>query len=231
MRKRYLITAIILAIYLTITIPISVINASGSQIWYLDQETTDAGFQMEKIDPNQSGSIPINNGNSLTWIADQQSQGVAFPSGTWFVDIATDSEWGLLGNDCEVLIGKWDSTNGFQEFQSITQAYQGQWSEIIDGTDITHVLKVSVQVSSEVVENFAYLAVQIANNSGQQRTIYTDEGPKASCVKSPQTDPGYPVPEMATGALFGIGIASVGTLFIVRGKKAIAFEEIKNKKS
>jgi hypothetical protein len=213
MKRFYAASAAVLALFLVLAVPLGAL-AAGSQIWYLGSGSSSAGYTMVKQNAStQSGSVTVPVGGTVVWIANQVSQGVTFSSGTWFADIATDAVWGTFGTDCVVKIGRWGS-GGFSEF-SLTQAYQGQWSEAA----ATHILKVDVQMISEEVEDSDYLALQITNNSGSQRVIYTGEGSQASCLKSPQTDPGYPLPELAAGVLFGIGLIGLGGFVLLRRKR------------
>ena len=52
-----------------------------------------------------------------------------------------------------------------------------------------------------------YLALMIENNDSGSHTVYTDG---RSSLKSPDTDPGYPVPELAAGILLAVGLAGLG---------------------
>ncbi len=215
MKRVQVLVAMASALCLALILPLTAL-AAGSQIWYLGSTVTPAGSQMVKGDSSQTGSVAVPNASSVVWISDQQSQGVTFASGTWFADIATDGEWGVLGTDCIVKIGRWNpNTTLFQEF-SLTQPYEGQWS--LDGT--THILKVDVQMASEVVNSGDYLALKITNQSGASRLVLTGQGSQASCLKSPQTDPGYPLPEVAAGILLGAGLAGLAGFMLVKRKKA-----------
>jgi hypothetical protein len=71
-----------------------------------------------------------------------------------------------------------------------------------------------------VIPEGCYLALELKNTSTQAHYILTGEGGKSSCLRSPQTDPGYPLPEIAAGVLLAAGLAGLGAFIIVRRRRA-----------
>jgi hypothetical protein len=192
------------------------------QLWYLDSETTPAGYQMEKSngpgDDGQTCGVYLYPGQSAVWLADQAAVcDVTFSSGSWVAEIRTDSDWGIEGDKCDVSVGGWNENTGWYDIPAITV------------TRITwdcgfNILTIMLQTESATVYQGDYLALKITNND------YCDDGEDCCCyhviytqgrssLRSPDSDPGYPVPEIATGLLLGLGLfALMGYLGIKKRK-------------
>jgi MYXO-CTERM domain-containing protein len=220
LRRLRLISLITLALLLGLSLPAASVASAvpttsapaGRQVWYFGSASSAPAFVMVKeATSSQTGSVQVNNGASVMWIANEVSQGVTFPSGDWLLSLATDAPWGTPGTACVVQIGRWSSTSGFSAF-SVNHIFQGSWVE----SEAAHVLDLDIQTGSETVPSANYLAVRITNNSGNARLIYTGQGKLASSLTSPQTDPGYPLPELATGILLGAGLLGLGGFVLLR---------------
>jgi hypothetical protein len=198
--------------------------AGGAQVWQLDSETTTPGYQMEKNygpgDDGQTGSVSIASGASLIWIADQAAEtDVTFAAdGAWKFEMATDSYWtDVLASGLGVSIGEWDGTL-YTPFSSTYKLGSVSWTA---GTG-KYILEVTGQGSDETVYLTKYLALKITNNDVKSHTIYTGEENLATCLTSPQNDPGYPLPEIAAGILLGGGLVGLVAFMAIRKKKAAA---------
>jgi hypothetical protein len=192
---------------------------TGPQTWQLDSETSPAGFQMERThgpgDDGQTGEVSIRSGDTLTWIADEAAEsGVTFPSGAWKIEIATEADWGTNGSNCLATFGMWNGSV-YTPFTTLNLVSVG-WSS----GSVAYNFKLDKQLGSMTIPTGSFLAVQITNNDSKKHTIYTDETEKASCVTSPQTDPGYPLPELAAVVLLGTGLLGLALFVFIRRKKA-----------
>ena len=178
-------------------------------VWYLDTELTIAGNrQMEKGggpgDDGQTNCVTIESqnsvNNSVIWLADQAAAAdVTFPAGTWVVEIYTDSDWGEKGDKCEVSIGGWNTIDGWCDGISITQT-------TIKWNNGQNVLTIELQADAATINEDDYLALKITNQDAVSHKVCTGEH---SFLRPPDTAPGYPVPELATGILFGLGIVGL----------------------
>jgi hypothetical protein len=191
----------------------------GPQTWQLDSEVTAAGYQMERThglgDNGQTGEVPVSAGGTVTWIADEMAKAdVTFSSGTWKIEFSTEADWGIEGNDCVVTFGKW-SGGVYVPFATLVKV-ETVWDE--DG--IIYIYKLEKQIGAQTVPEGNFLAVQITNNDSVDHTVYTGEYEKASCITSPQTDPGYPLPEMAAGIMAGLGLTGLTAFILIYRKKA-----------
>jgi hypothetical protein len=185
------------------------------QLWYLDSEVTVADYQMEKAngpgDDGQTGSVNIGAGNGALWLADEAAIcDVTFPSGSWVAEIKTDSDWGIDGEKCEVSVGGWDADTGWYEIPTIT-ATKVTWDA---GFNILIVL---LETDSGTVFQGDYLALKVSNDDSSAHDVYTTG---SSSLRSPDTDPGYPVPELAAGILLGLGLAGLAGYRWLRKSKS-----------
>jgi hypothetical protein len=212
---------------------------TGPQTWQLDSETKlgppptvgpdnrvvlPAGyFEMEKTkgpdDDGQSGQVNFTSGQTIVWIADQVAQtDVTFTSGGWKVELITDSDWGVGGDQCTVAIGYWDGI--FNPLATYTKISDYD----VDFAGNKTIFKLNKQLSSIKIPVGTYLALEVTDDDGDH-IVYTGEGDLASCLTSPQTDPGYPLPELASAILFGLGLSGLAVYIVIRRKKAQAVRQ------
>ncbi|HSW58355.1 MAG TPA: hypothetical protein VLH15_08140 [Dehalococcoidales bacterium] len=195
--------------------------AGSPQVWQLDAEMTTAGFQMEKNggpgDDGQTGQVIVGAGQSFIWIADQVAlANVTFSSGHWKLDLVSDADWGTQADLLYAEVGQWDGTTFTMLEDDATLK-----SVTPQSPPGVLIIEVKVQSGAITINNGNWLALRLTNNSNLARTVYTGEGNEASCVTSPNTDPGYPIPELAAGILLGAGVLGLGGYLLMRRKKAL----------
>jgi hypothetical protein len=185
----------------------------GPQTWQLDNDN-----EMERTgglnDDGQTGSVVLASTASAMWLADEAAvYDVTFVSGAWVVELATDADWGTNGNACTIEVGEYDGTS----FTAFSMALNSvlEWNEATR----SYILRVEVQSGSETIYTGNWLAIKVYNKDRVSHTVYTGEFEDASCVRSPQTDPGYPLPEIAAGILLAGGIVGLVGFMAIRRKK------------
>jgi hypothetical protein len=196
---------------------IRVVNP-GPQTWQLDSETASPEYQMERTggpgDNGQTGSVLLTSTASAIWIADEAAaDDVTFTSGAWVVELATDGDWGTFGSACSIDVGEWDGTS--LRIFGIAHTGNLEWNEVTR----SYILRIEVQAGSETILKGNWLAIQVTNEDTIDHTVYTGEFKDASCVRSPQTDPGYPLPEMSAIILLGLGLTTLAVFAIIKRKK------------
>jgi hypothetical protein len=152
-------------------------------------------------------SISISPGGTQLWLANEQAEvNVTWNNGMWVLQMKTDGTWAdALTGKCIVAIGEWDiSTNQFNPFE-ITPTSSFIIPDV-DGPGINEVFRLEFQASSETVYKNNYLVLSITNLDSDPHTVYTDG---ESSLKSPDSDPGYPLPETAAIVLLGIGVVGL----------------------
>jgi hypothetical protein len=162
------------------------------------------------------------------WVADQIALAdVAFPNDAWVIRLATDSNWAY---EMTAEIGYWNG-DVFTPLPVNTQ---------FNNYDNNFAVEIEfVPVGGQVIPEGTYLAFRLGFNSSnngfvpetvgdvESHEIYTGkqlETPNGSyyysCVTSPQSDPGYPLPELAAGVLLGAGLLAIGGFMFIRRKHA-----------
>ncbi len=219
MKRILMVLSLVMVLCMALVVPAMAVGP-GVQTWQLDSTVTSAGYEMEKNggpnDNGQTGQVPLGTGQSAIWIADQVALAdVTFSEGAWIMEVATDADWGTDGDLCDVEIGQWDGTT----FVPLaTGPYAMEYTIFPNPT--YNVVKYVVQTGAITVQSGNWLAVKITNNSNLARIVYTGEGQYASCLSSPNSDPGYPLPELATAILLGAGVLGLGGFIMMRRRKA-----------
>jgi len=215
-------------------------TGGGARVWQLDSEIFGASaptspdgpqsqsinavsiYEMEKNnglgDDGQTGSVNIPAGETRTWVSDLVALAdvTYVADGSWKVELSTDSPW--IDDDasgCDVLIGQWDGSV-FTPFSSVFNMFSVTWDTEVG----KYIFELQGQSGDETVFKDNYLAIQITNKDDVDHTVYTGEGDYASCLTSPENDPGYPLPEMATGILAGLGLTGLAAFIIVKSRKS-----------
>ena len=193
---------IIIALFLMgmgfFTASTSVIASPGPQEWYLSNDnSTFAGKTMTRAYNSVTGSIDINAGAIQYWLTDiPAAVDVKFPDGAWIIQLKTDTYWGdSLSNKCIMTVGEW-STSG-----SIFSPFPTSAIDSLTYDNGTHILRIELQLSTETVHQNNYIALRIENIDSTLHTVYTDG---ESSIKSPNSDPGYPTPEIHPNSVASI---------------------------
>jgi hypothetical protein len=235
MKRMILALSVVLVLCLLLAVPAA---AAGphSRIWYLyNTNMTDKWGNSELMmstTGTPTGQVNVPAGTSKMWISDKIAlANVAFPNDSWAIRFGTDADWGKTGAvpnfKCD--IGYWDGTVfTILPMGGISPVFYAGYYEMQFQ---------SVPSVGQTVPINTYLAVVVTNNSpvgtnalAGLHPIYTgqelaDQSPTGksfyySCLTSPQSDPGYPLPELAAGILLGAGILGLGGFMIIRRRKA-----------
>jgi len=185
-------------------------GAVAPQLWYLDgafhPDVSEYGV-MEKTWGAQGGWVTIPGESCEIWLAENAAFcDVTFPGGAWVVELKIDQfeigppDPGSM-YDWEVYLGGWDTdTSTWYDIPTSTETY------------LTHdqgynVIIIELQTGSATIYQGDYLALMVCNNDTDAHMVSTNG---ESSLRSPHLDPGYPMPEIATVALLGLGIVGLG---------------------
>jgi hypothetical protein len=169
-----------------------------------------------------SGSVTIpkkvgaNNGVKY-WIANEAAlTDVTFPDGTWLITGFTDANW---SSNFGLQIGYWDPVSLKVTYFDVKVNMTNFGSVDAGGTVFKWIYEIVSQTGSETIPEGDYLVIQISNSSSKPHTVYTSG---SSNLASPNSDPGYPLPEIAAGVLLGGGLVGLVGYIAIRKKKAAA---------
>ena len=173
-----------------------VIGSNIAQTWYLDRIKSGNTY-MEKTRGIQTGSVDIN-GATITWLSDQRAgTDVVFNSGNWTVYLNTND---LRGN-YSVQIGELDG--------SVFIPFTSAQSNTASGTPLTVTF-----TTGGIVSAGHYLALQVTNNG--TGSVITDS---SSYLSAPTSNPSFPIPELSSGLLLGLGVAGLSVYMLFRRRK------------
>ena len=192
---------VLLLLGILVLAPVAVVSASAPQLWYLDGAEHPAVPEngiMQKANAVQSGLVEVPSGASEIWLAENAARAdVSFPGGSWVVELKVDAVPAFdAGGGWQVTIGGWNTTGGWYEIPTLTTA-------IVSWNDGSNVLIVELQTDPATIPQGDYLALMATNLDSAAHSINTDG---RSSLRSPDTDPGYPLPELSTAILLGAGL-------------------------
>jgi len=191
---------------------------NDAQVWKLDSEANHVGYRMEKTsssnDTVQSGQIVFAPVQTVIWIADQPANAdVTFSSGNWTMELVSDSTWGDNGIHCTAIIGYWQ--DGFHSLAIWLKLSDYETSFTIDKIKI----RLHQQANSLTIPEGTYLALLIRNDGDAFHNIYTGECEESSFLSSPQSHPGYPLPEITSGILLSGALMGLAAFIVMRKRK------------
>ena len=203
--KRGIVTAVLAAALL---FSMAGIASAVTQIWYLDSEThAVTGNVMEKSSiGTQSGNVTISARGEQIWLADEVAGcDVAIPAGGfWIITLRTDSNW---VDKCTVSIGGYNSSTGWYDIP--TSLLDKYWDGISSSTEI------QLHSTLSTIYKGDYLALTINNTDTVDHEV---DSSGYSSLLSPNTDPGYPVPELPTLVLTSAGLLALAGYQRIRRK-------------
>ena len=181
-------------------------TAAAPQTWYLSDVSGGSRIMYKEDTSKPEGTVAISNGSLEIWKADEMAQvDVTFPAGLWSGEINLVA---VFNDSFTAAVGSYDDAT-----------FSSAGSQQITGDGGTaYTLSISVDPSFTVPTG-DYLALQISP-SGSDIEVKT--GQAHSYITSPNTDPGYPVPELPTIVLLAMGLLAFGGYFwFVKPRKLI----------
>ena len=175
-----------------------------SQTWYLNNDNV----MYRGVTDKASEDVVIGASGSNIWTSDEAtSTDVTFASSAWTGQVIFTSAPTGGGSPHTFTVEIGSSTDG-SDFTA------GGPDATLTGNGNEQVYSYTTDAASFTVTSGNYLALRITNNSGSDYNVYT--GVTWSYTTSPATNPGYPVPELATIFLFGSGLTCLGGYFLIK---------------
>jgi hypothetical protein len=247
--KRFLllvlsVTALIIALVMGTTAVYASYNPNDGeyysgvgQRWYLFEANPSADytydptayhtFMMQRaVSSGETGSLSngnanftFNNGETLMFFADEKANmDVAFPSGEWILVLNrvgkggnTDAKW---GNYVNARVGYFSGGDPLAATSYTWFGTFNHWRTDAQGTIDTF----DVTVPTDLVPQGDTLVIELTNTGLNQLIKQTD----GTYLLSPESDPGYPLPEIAAGILLGGGLIGLVGYIVIQKKKTAA---------
>jgi hypothetical protein len=224
-KMKKVILAVAMVVIMVAMLAAPAFASGGAKVWYLQNSTMSInGSSMNYMQTTQakSGTVNISTGSSLVWVTNDYAHGnITFPNDYWVLRVMTDSDWGTNGSGMTAELGYWDGS-----FHRIGYFFSALW--MTGGYQYNNgILEWKYTLpAGDVIPDQKYLAVKITNNdtTKQSHAVYcgydtkTTDGVFYSCLTTPQSDPGYPLPEVAAGVLLGGGLLAIGGFVLIRRK-------------
>lgn len=172
-------------------------TVGGAQAWYLHNDTRMYKGNMSK----HAGTLAIPTGDSTNWTANEAATvDVKFPVGNWTGWLTLNTPFPATDN-FTVAVGSYNTTAGFSS--AGTQEFIGDGSKTAFALDIS--------AAEFTVPKGNNLSLQVTNPSTD---LVIKTGAGNSFITSPETDPGYPVPELSTTLLFSVGLLALAAYIL-----------------
>jgi hypothetical protein len=162
-----------------------------------------------------SANVTIGGGTERIWLtAVTAGSDITYPSGLWTIHLKTTGTWSA---DCSIDIGRWNPNATGNKFQTFTSA------TVRPGAD--GIVSLEINASSNTLPADNYLAFRIRNSDSHPHDVITEAG---SYLQPPSGSPNYPVPEVSSLVLFGLGLASLAGYIVLRRRKRTQVGAIDN---
>ena len=181
-------------------------TVAGAQAWYLHKNgVLYRGNLSIPVD-----TVSISPGTNITWVANEPALvDAAFRAGRW-------TGWLILnesfpeGDNFTAEIGSYNCSNN---------NFSTAGSQNFTGADTNKTMfEVNIQASAFMVPEGDYLAFRISNPTSNSNGIVVQTG--KSFITSPESDPGYPVPELHTVMLFFFGLLTLIAYYMLWNKSS-----------
>jgi hypothetical protein len=181
----------------------------GTQDWFLYQDSLMYRGNDSKYPVN---TISVPDGGSNLWVSNEAAiADMTFSAGRWTGVI--NVQLGLeAGEQLAVTVGTWNGS----EF---TAAPTG--SQTLTSGGVRAGFALSISAGSFTVEPGEFLALKVDNPSNRPTSnMLVLTGEDRGFVTSPSPDPGYPLPELPAGVLFGFGLTGLAAHFLVKRRRS-----------
>ena len=176
-----------------------------AQSWFLHNDSVMYKENMSK----PQDTVTVSDSSSTVWKANEPATvDVGFPGGNWTGTITLDVAF-TSDKTFTVEVGSYAGS-----------IFTSAGSQTCTGDGSTTSFSLDFSATAFDISKDDYLALNITNPSDGSAALVVKTGDGNSYVISPETDPGYPVPELPTLILFSTGlIALAGYVLLTRRRK------------
>ena len=187
--------ALVLVALVSIFVPTA---SAGTGTWYLCTDTPDPS--LSKTAPGD-GPVSLTDGKDIDWTSELAQCSLTIGEGTWTLDLNYTAPAGT-GDEGTVDIDVWRT--GAEPYLEIGKEHG---VALPTGSGNT-----SIEVAGSTMDftNDKDFCVYITwHEGGDAGSLTVNCGDGKSKLKTPSSDPGFPVPEMSTLVLFSVGLLAL----------------------
>ena len=201
-RKVFAIALVLMAL-VSIFVPVA---SATSETWYLCTDTPDPS--LSKSAPGD-GTVALTDGVMSDWSTETPAQcSLTIGAGTWTVDLDYTAPTG--GGDVDIMIYRTGGPSGNLKI--------GEQNNVgLSGG--THTKTVAITGSDVDFVSGDYIVLWITwDHQGGTDSLTVNCGSLDSTLKTPDSDPGFPVPELSSLVLFSVGLLALVGYVVYRRK-------------
>nr|QNO56724.1 hypothetical protein HGIILDEE_00013 [Methanosarcinales archaeon ANME-1 ERB7] len=176
-------------------------TVGSARAWYLHNDTRMYKGNMSKPED----TLTIVNGSSKNWTANEAATvDVEFPADYWTGWLKLNTPFTATEN-FTVAVGSYSTT---------TSNFTAAGTQNFTGDDSKTAFPLNIPANEFTVPKDNYLALNVTNPpaGSADLVIKTDGG--NSFITSPETDPGYPIPELSSIILFSVGLLALAAYIL-----------------
>ena len=173
------------------------LTSAASQTWYLSSSEFGTGYNYTMYRGSQLGgvdNVSIPKEGTVIWLANEiATTDVTFPSGTWSINL-TKGQYNKRRS--------FTASIGVQDTSAFT-AYGNYTGNFYEAQSVSF----PISASGFAVSQGQWLAFRVINLETNHNISIQTAG--VSNITSPSSSPDYPVPELSTFLLFGVGLLAL----------------------
>jgi hypothetical protein len=176
-------------------------TVGSARAWYLHNDTKMYKGNMSKPED----TLTIVNGFSINWTANEAATvDVEFPADYW-TGWLTLNELFTVAENFTVAVGSFNNT---------TSVFTSAGIQNFTGESGKTAFSLNISANEFTVPKGNYLALNVTNPPAGSDNLVIMTGAGSSFITSPETDPGYPIPELSSIILFSVGLLALAAYIL-----------------
>ena len=176
-------------------------TVGSARAWYLHNDTRMYKGNMSKPED----TLTILNGSSINWTANEAATvDVVFPADYWTGWLKLNTPFTATEN-FTVAVGSYNTT---------TSNFTAAGTQNFTGESGKTAFSLNISAKKFTVPKGNNLSLNVTNPSAGSADLVIKTGGGNSFITSPETDPGYPIPELSSIILFSAGLLALAAYIL-----------------
>jgi hypothetical protein len=176
-------------------------TVGSARAWYLHNDTKMYKGNMSKPED----TLTILDGSSINWTANEAATvDVEFPADYWTGWLKLNTPFAATEN-FTVAVGSYNTT---------TSNFTSAGTQEFTGDDSKTAFSLNISANEFTVPKNNSLALNVTNPPAGSADLVIMTGGGSSFITSPETDPGYPIPELSSIILFSVGLLALAAYIL-----------------